>query len=195
MDVWIWTLLLNIYGQLLKIKVFVVYVYIYIYIYIYMIFISLSLSLSLSLSIYIYTYIHIHMYIYIYFFSGPWGFDFLHAYISWEELWIHDVLTHGSMYLDMGFETLSLDFCELKSWELTVRPIFLPRIFLLRFADSNFPAKFPVDVRIPPLQVKILLESNMVAIFYPFSLFCEIVISLLSLQNRQEQSSTYFRGG
>ena len=42
---------------------------------------------------------------------------------------------------------------------------------------------------------KILLESNMVAIFYPFSLFCEIVISLLSLQNRQEQSSTYFRGG
>ena len=34
----------------------------------------------------------------------------------------------------------------------------------------------------------------MVAIFYPFSLFCEIAISLLSLQNGQEQSSTYFRG-
>ena len=30
------------------------------------------------------------------------------------------------------------------------------------------------------------------AIFYPFSQFCEIVASLPSLQNHQDQSSTYF---
>ena len=32
-----------------------------------------------------------------------------------------------------------------------------------------------------------------VAIFCPFGLFCEIVSSLLSLQNHQEQPSVYFR--
>ena len=32
-----------------------------------------------------------------------------------------------------------------------------------------------------------------VAIFYPFSQFCEIDVSLLSLQNHQEKPSIYFR--
>ena len=36
-------------------------------------------------------------------------------------------------------------------------------------------------------------NDNIVAIFYPFALFCEIVSSLLSLQNHQEQPSIYFR--
>ena len=34
-----------------------------------------------------------------------------------------------------------------------------------------------------------------VAIFYPFSQFCEIDISLLSLQSHPKQPNIYFRGG
>ena len=36
---------------------------------------------------------------------------------------------------------------------------------------------------------------GIVAIFYPFSQFCEIGVSLLSLQNSQKRPPRYFRGG
>ena len=52
--------------------------------------------------------------------SRPWDFEFLRAYISWEERWFHNGSTQHSMYLDMGFETLKLKSCESKAWELTV---------------------------------------------------------------------------
>ena len=49
--------------------------------------------------------------------SGPWGFDFLHAYTSWETM----LASYGlAMYLNVGFESLKLKVCELKLWELTV---------------------------------------------------------------------------
>ena len=40
------------------------------------------------------------------------------------------------------------------------QPISLLRLSLLRFVDSRFPRKFPMDMRIPPLIVKIMLESK-----------------------------------
>ena len=43
---------------------------------------------------------------------------------------------------------------------MPVRPISLLRISLLRLLDSSFPGKFPIDMRIPPLSINILLESN-----------------------------------
>ena len=52
--------------------------------------------------------------------SRPWGFEFLHAYISWDKCWIYYGLAHESMYLDMGFEIRNSKSCKFKSWELTV---------------------------------------------------------------------------
>ena len=40
------------------------------------------------------------------------------------------------------------------------RPISLLRLSLLRLLDSNFTGNPLVDMRIPPLEIKILLESN-----------------------------------
>ena len=40
-----------------------------------------------------------------------------------------------------------------------IRPISLLRLSLLRFVDSDFP-EFPTDMRIPLLEIKIMLESN-----------------------------------
>ena len=40
--------------------------------------------------------------------SGPWGFEFLRAYISVDGCWIYYALTHNSMYLDIGSEALKL---------------------------------------------------------------------------------------
>ena len=42
----------------------------------------------------------------------------------------------------------------------TLRPISLLRLSLLRFVGSKFPGNSPMDMRIPPLKLKILLESN-----------------------------------
>ena len=52
--------------------------------------------------------------------SRPWGIEVLHAYISEDKCWIYYGLTHGSMYLDIGFETLDFKISELKLRELTV---------------------------------------------------------------------------
>ena len=41
-----------------------------------------------------------------------------------------------------------------------VRRVSLLRLSLLRFADSRFSGKTPMDMRIPPLKTKIMLESN-----------------------------------
>ena len=41
-----------------------------------------------------------------------------------------------------------------------IRPISLLRLSLLRFLDSKISGEFPVVMRIPPLRIKILLESN-----------------------------------
>ena len=51
--------------------------------------------------------------------SRPWGFEFLHAYISWEYWLDYYGSAHNSACLDTGFETLNLDFFESKLWELT----------------------------------------------------------------------------
>ena len=40
------------------------------------------------------------------------------------------------------------------------RPISLLRIALLRFVDSKFAGEIPLDMRIPPLRMNIMLESN-----------------------------------
>ena len=41
-----------------------------------------------------------------------------------------------------------------------VRPTSLLRLCQLRFVDSNFRGKSPMDMRCPPLKLEILLESN-----------------------------------
>ena len=41
-----------------------------------------------------------------------------------------------------------------------LRPVSLLRLSLLRFVDSNFPKTVPMDMRIPPLKIKFLLESD-----------------------------------
>ena len=41
-----------------------------------------------------------------------------------------------------------------------IRPISLLRLSLLRLLASNFPGMFPTDLRIPPRNIKILLEPN-----------------------------------
>ena len=56
--------------------------------------------------------------------SRPWGFEFLHAYISWETHWVYYELRHNSMYL-FGYGiwdpqiVFSFFFVWLKLWELT----------------------------------------------------------------------------
>ena len=54
--------------------------------------------------------------------SRLWGFEFLHAYMSWDKLWICYASTHphNSMYFNLGSQTLSLKFCELKLREVHV---------------------------------------------------------------------------
>ena len=37
----------------------------------------------------------------------------------WRTIWVYYDLTHNSMYLDMGFETLNLKSCESKLGEAT----------------------------------------------------------------------------
>ena len=41
-----------------------------------------------------------------------------------------------------------------------LHPISLLRLSLLRFVDSTFPRKFPMDMRTQALKLKIMLESN-----------------------------------
>ena len=41
-----------------------------------------------------------------------------------------------------------------------LRTISLLRLSLLRFVDSNFPGNFPMDMRIPFRNIKIMLESD-----------------------------------
>ena len=44
--------------------------------------------------------------------------------------------------------------------QLGVRPISLLTLPLLTLIDSNFPGNPILDMRIPPLEIKIVLESN-----------------------------------
>ena len=41
-----------------------------------------------------------------------------------------------------------------------LRPISLRQVSLLRLLDSNFPGRSPTDMRIPPLKIKAMLQSN-----------------------------------
>ena len=50
--------------------------------------------------------------------SRPWGFEFVHAYISLETCWADYGFT--TMYLDMRFEALKLNLCDFELRELTV---------------------------------------------------------------------------
>ena len=161
------------------------YVCIYIYIYIYM---------CVYIYIYIYIYIHIHTYTYIYIHTHydlrdgtataggglpGWRGGLLITYdivlyIVFFLKTVCTVYTHiyiyiyicVCVYIYIYIHTITI--YTLRAWRTSVR-------------------------RRPPGPSRCAI--SMVAIFYAFSLFCEIVISLLSLQNRQEQSSTYFRGG
>ena len=45
-------------------------------------------------------------------------------------------------------------------WSEILRPISLVRLSLLRLLDSNIPVNYFMDMRIPHLKTKILLESN-----------------------------------
>ena len=81
------------------------YAYIYIYIYIYR-------ERERHICMYVYIYIYIYIYI-LNFLPDPRAFDYCMR-ISREKCWIYYGLTHRSMYLDMGFETINLNYCELK---------------------------------------------------------------------------------
>ena len=60
---------------------------------------------------YIYIYVYIYIYIYIYIYAKGSGISAPGP----DKCWIYYGLTHNYMYLDLGFETLKLNFCELKS--------------------------------------------------------------------------------
>ena len=45
-------------------------------------------------------------------------------------------------------------------WPISLRPISLLSSSLLRLLDSSFSRQFPMGLGIPPLKIKILLESN-----------------------------------
>ena len=83
---------------------------------------------------YIYTlYIYIYIYIYTHVcISGPSGYE-LEQYMA------------GSLVIIR---------------RRRLRPTSLLRLSLLRFFDCNISGEFPMDMRIPRLQIKILLGSN-----------------------------------
>ena len=66
------------------------------------------------------------------------------------------------------------------------RPISLLRLSLLRFLDSKLSGRFPMDMRIPPLETKILLESN------PRK--PRILVRRLAVERRHE-AAFHFEGG
>ena len=74
----------------------------------------------------------------------------------------------------LSYSSLSLSLSHLLTYLITcahtdgahggiVRPISLLTLSLLRLLDSNFPGN-PVDMRIPPLIIKILLEYTLKSI-------------------------------
>ena len=63
------------------------------------------------------------------------------------------------MNSDMGFETLDLKSCEFEVLRLTVRPVCTLRIRKLRASATEVPGASPMDLGIPPLKIKSLLES------------------------------------
>ena len=56
--------------------------------------------------------------------SSGWGFEFLHACISWDNWWTYCGLTHDAMCLDVRFETLNLNICELNFWIWKLAVVF-----------------------------------------------------------------------
>ena len=105
--------------------------YKYIYIYIY-----------IYTCIYIYIYICVHIYIYIY-------------------IYIHIIYVGSSQKCRPQFPTIS---CRCKTHqneaECAVRPISLLTLHPTNIAWLKLSGKFPMGLGIPPLQIKIMLESN-----------------------------------
>ena len=92
----------------------------------------LSLYLSIHPSIYLSLSLYIYIYIYIY------------------------ICIHICVYIHLYIIHLSKP--RLQAGDL--RPISLLRSSLLRLLDSNFPGNSPMELGIPPLRVKITLESS-----------------------------------
>ena len=60
----------------------------------------------------------------------------------------------------LGFETLNLKICDLKLWKLTVRPISPLTLHPASIVWLHFFGESPMGLGIPPLEIKIMLESN-----------------------------------
>ena len=54
--------------------------------------------------------------------------------------------------------SVAIDEQNKRSWRTC--PVSLLRLSLLRFVDPTFPGNSPMDMRLPPLKIKIPLESN-----------------------------------
>ena len=152
------------------------YLCMYIYIYIYIVYLSLYLSLSLYIYIYIYIYFYIYiyiciyMYVYIYIYMYVYIYIYIYMYISlfiYIYIYIY-IYTHTHTYMHYMPDKYSSIRCCHRTARATDS-----RLVSSAYTQSAF----------------------VVAIFYPFSQFCEIDSSLLTLQNHQQQLNTYFRGG
>ena len=130
------------------------YIYIYIYIYTYLVLVDPALRRSglhlvrrrlLGLYIYIYIYVYIYIYTYIH---------YIYIYIYMFDIYIYIYMLYVYIYI---YAHIYLSIYLSIYPKGGVRPISLLRLSPARFLDSG---KFPLDLRIPPLKIKITLESS-----------------------------------
>ena len=129
------------------------YVYIYVYIYIY---IYVCVSLSIYIYIYIYMYIckhNIHTYIYIYTFMYICVYIYIYICISCVCIYIYIYI-----YIYTCDSSSKFGHRSLAGTKRT--PNFPSQIIHTEIAWLKLSGKFPMDLRIPPLNIKIVLESN-----------------------------------
>ena len=99
--------------------------------------------------VYVYIYIYIHnVYVYAYVYRYIHIYIYIHTYVYTY------TYTHMYIYIYVLIVYYVILYC-LNS----LRPISLLRLSPLRFLDSKLPGD-PVDMRIPPLKMTILLEPN-----------------------------------
>ena len=138
------------------------------------------------LSVYIYIYLHVWEFVCIYIYIYIYIYTYIPVWASCPKLslpssdWKVPTYTQGRFLLYKGENSGTQDILgfegSLSPWNARqhhlegrclrlwgsgrLRPISLLRLSLLRLVDSNFLGNSPNDMIIPPLEAKILLESN-----------------------------------
>ena len=130
-----------------------------IYIYIY---ICTSLSLYIYIYIYICIYIYIYTCIYIYIYMHNiyiYIYIYTYTYCLSLSLYIY-IYMCVYIYIYIYIYTYRVSLGQTLQFFVLVRPVSLLRIFPTKIRWLKLSGRFPVGMRIPPLEIKILLESN-----------------------------------